>query len=107
MARSYSEGFITLVEEADPSRVGIMLAKVCLKAKLPAKYVAKAMNVSRMTMYSWFRGKPLRDKNQELVKIFIAIVEDDLARGILPVNGIDKAKSYIENIVGTPIVDED
>jgi hypothetical protein len=105
MARTYSEEFITLVDAADPSRTGIILAKVCLKANLPAKYIAVAMNVSRMTIYSWFRGKAIRDKNQELVKVFIAILEDDLDRGVLPVNSIEKAKLYIEEIVGTALID--
>lgn len=107
MARTYSKEFIDLVELADPSKAGIILAKVCLRAKLPAKYIAVAMNVSRMTIYSWFRGNPLREKNQELVKVFIAVLEDDLSKGILPVRGIEQAKAYIEDIVGTQVVDDD
>lgn len=103
MARSYSNEFIELIETTDSNRTGINLAKVCLKANLPANYVAILMNVSRMTIYSWFRGKPLRDKNEEAAKIFIQLIESDLLNGKLPAKTLSGAKQYIDDIINAPI----
>lgn len=100
MTRKYSEKFISSVDDGDISRTGILLAKVCLQANLPGKYVASALDVSRMTIYSWFRGKYLRDKNQEIVKDFIDILENDLKEGVLPVTDLQSAKLYLEEITG-------
>ena len=105
MTRKYSEKFISSVEDGDISRTGILLAKVCLQANLPGKYVASALDVSRMTIYSWFRGKYLRDKNQEIVKDFIDILENDLIEGILPVTDLQSAKLYLQEITGKSMLD--
>ena len=40
MPRPYSDSFILGLEKADDSILGIQLAKLCLKANLPIKYVA-------------------------------------------------------------------
>ena len=90
---------------ADPHRPGVRLAKACVKANLPAKYVAEALGVTRMTVYSWFRGKPIRDKNQQVVDVFTELVEGDLQLGLLPVNNIQHGKKYIEDMIGRPLSD--
>lgn len=102
MARTYGNEFINLIATTESTRTGINLAKACLKANLPAKYVAQLMNVSRMTIYSWFRGKPLRDKNEEAAKVFIKLIETDLVNGKLPVRNLSMAKQYIDDIIGEP-----
>ena len=48
MARPYSEQFIIALSKADPTRVGVQLGKVCVKANLPTTHVAKTFKVSRM-----------------------------------------------------------
>jgi predicted transcriptional regulator len=103
MPRTYSEKFLLEMHQADPYRAGVQLAKACVKANLPAKYVAEALGVTRMTIYSWFRGKPIRDKNQQVVEVFTEIVEGDMVRGILPANNLQQAKKYIEDMIGTPL----
>jgi hypothetical protein len=96
MARPYSEKFLISLQHLDSSRLGIKLGKICVKANLPTIYVADAFNVSRMTVYSWFRGKPLRDKNSTRVENFISMVEEGLANGVLPAATLPEAKEFIE-----------
>jgi hypothetical protein len=105
MARSYSDEFINATKNSNSTSAGITLAKLCLKANLPAKYIADFMRVSRMTVYAWFRGGYLREKNLDLITDLISILEIDLAKGILPVTSIENAKGYLNSIVDTQIVD--
>ena len=56
-----------------------------------------------MTVYSWFRGKPIRDKNRKLVEVFTDLVESDTAKGMLPARNTLEAKAYIEEMIGQKI----
>ena len=103
MPRTYSERSLLEMHQADPHRAGVQLAKACVKANLPAKYVAEVLGVTRMTVYSWFRGKPIRDKNQQVVEVFTEIIEGDMVRGLLPVYNIQDARKYIEGVIGKPL----
>jgi hypothetical protein len=103
MSRTYSEAFLIELHKANPNRAGTALALACVKANLPAKYVAKALEVTRMTVFSWFRGKPIRHKNLLKVETFTDLVESDTAKGILPAKNTAAAKAYIEEMIGRPI----
>lgn len=103
MSRTYSNKLIDEVNKANPNRTGIALARACINANLPAKYVAEALEVTRMSVYSWFRGKPVRDKNRQLIEVFTDLVESDTAKGILPAKSIAEAKAYIEGMIGRSI----
>ena len=103
MPRTYSQEFINQVKQQDPNESGIALAQACVGANLPAKYVAVALKVTRMTVYSWFRGKPIRDKNRKLVELFTDLVESDTAKGMLPARNTLEAKAYIEEMIGQKI----
>jgi hypothetical protein len=103
MPRTYSQEFINQVKQQDPNKSGIALAQACVGANLPAKYVAVALKVTRMTVYSWFRGKPIRDKNRKLVEVFTDLVESDTAKGMLPAKNTQEAKTYIEEMIGQKI----
>lgn len=105
MSRTYSDNFLSEIEASTSTRTGVMLARACIKANIPALYIAQAMNVSRMTIYSWFRGKPLRDKNEEAVKLLINIINNDIITGLLPATTLAKAKEYVSTIVEKPITD--
>lgn len=96
MSRTYSERFLVEMHQADPERFGIKLAKACVKANIPALYVAEIMGVSRMAVYSWFRGKPLRDKNTQLAKKLYDAIEEDLADGKLPASSLLLAKQFVK-----------
>jgi|TARA_R110000803_G_scaffold55432_2_gene112359 hypothetical protein len=97
MPRPYSDGFILGLDRADETKVGVQLAKVCLKANLPIKYVAEGLAVSRMTLHTWFRGGILRQQNREKVEKFMGLVEQGLADGTLPASNLATAKVFIES----------
>jgi hypothetical protein len=103
MPRSYSEPFLIELYKANPNRAGTALALACVKANIPAKYVAEALEVTRMTVFSWFRGKPIRHKNLLKVETLTDLIESDTAKGILPAKNIAEAKAYIEEMIGTAI----
>jgi hypothetical protein len=103
MPRTYSKELIIQVNKLNPNYPGVALAKACIGANLPAKYVAVALKVTRMTLHSWFRGKPIRFKNQQLVEVFTDLVESDTAKGILPVKNTAQAKTYLEDMIGENI----
>jgi hypothetical protein len=103
MSRTYSEEFLIELHKANPNRAGTALALACVKANLPAKYVAVALEVTRMTVFSWFRGKPIRHKNLLRVETFTDLVESDTAKGILPARNTAAAKAYIEEMIGRAI----
>ena len=103
MPRSYSEEFLISLHKANPNRAGTALALACVKANIPAKYVAEALEVTRMTVFSWFRGKPIRHKNLLKVEVLTDLIESDTAKGILPAKNIPAAKAYIEEMIGRKI----
>jgi len=103
MSRFYSEGLIDEVMKGNPNRTGNALARACIKANLPAKYVAEALEVTRMTIHLWFRGKPLLDKNRQVAEVFTDLIESDTAKGILPAKNLADAKAYIEEMIGRKI----
>ena len=56
-----------------------------------------------MTVHSWFRGNPIRDKKRRLVAVFTELVEEDLDNGVLPAKSTAHARKYIEDMVGKKI----
>ena len=71
MSRPYSPQFLSGLNQADDTyRIGYRMAKLCVTARLPAKYVAAAMEVSRATIHNWFRGAVLRGKNEDMALAF-------------------------------------
>ncbi len=98
MARPYSERFLLDLHKADPTRIGVQLGKVCVKANLPTSYVAEVFDVSRMSIHNWFRGQYVREKNYERIAKFIGQVDKALERGILPAPTMKVAKNYLDAI---------
>ena len=103
MARPYSKEFIDEVFSKNTHRIGVQLAQECVKANLPAKYVAQALNVSRITIHNWFRGAILRGKNEELALALNSLIRKDTETGDLPVKSLKDAKTYLENMIGKPL----
>jgi len=103
MPRTYSESFLIELYKANPNRTGTALALACVKANIPAKYIAAALDVTRMTVFSWFRGKPIRHNNMLKVEVLTDLIESDLAKGILPAKNLAAAKSYIEEMIDKKI----
>ena len=104
MPRPYSDKFLRdLSENIEENNIGVELGRLCVAAKLPATYVAVALEASRMTVYSWFRGQDIRKKRRKEIRVFIDILKVDTERGVLPVKDIQEAKVYIENLAGVRI----
>ena len=99
MPRPYSERFLLDLNKADPTRIGVQLGKVCVKANLPTSYVAKAFDVSRMSIHSWFRGQYVREKNYEKIAKFIELVKSSIDKGVLPAMSLKDAKNFIDTKV--------
>jgi hypothetical protein len=99
MPRPYSERFLLDLNKSDPTRIGVQLGKVCVKANLPTAYVAKAFDVSRMSIHSWFRGQYVREKNYEKINKFIGLVNKGLDKGLLPAMTLAEAKNFIDSKV--------
>ena len=69
-------GYSTLtareIREANQSLLGVKLGMICLNKDIPVTDVAEFFGTSRVTVYSWFRGKTVvsgkhADKMQKLI----------------------------------------
>lgn len=101
--RSYGQKFLLELKDADPTRLGVQLGRLCVDANIPALYVAKVLKVSKTTIYAWFRGQYIREENRKAVEVFIDLVKKDMAGGILPAKNTLDAKLYLESMVGESI----
>ena len=106
MPKKYSPRFLVELNNLDEEKLGVRLAKACVNADLPITDVAKVFGVSRMTIHSWFRGSPIRDKNETKIKQFLAAFDEAWQAQLenhteeLPISEMKKAKSFLEaNIV--------
>lgn len=103
MARPYSQEFLLELHRNESNSLGVRLARLCVNANLPATYVAVALETTRTTVYSWFRGQGIREAKHNLIETFIHLVETDMANGVLPAKTTHDAKQYIEQMVGSSI----
>jgi hypothetical protein len=95
MPKSYSEKFLLEVQKVDPQAMGVKLAKLCIKTNVPISYVADRLEVSRMTVHSWFRGGKIRLSLINRVEHFIKFIEQGLADGELPAPTMVQTKDYL------------
>ena len=100
MARSYGHKFLLELSQNDNTLLGVQLARLCVDANLPAAYVARALQVSPMTMYKWFRGGGVRENKRKTIEVFMDLVRQDMQHGLLPVANAASAKEYIRNMIG-------
>ena len=98
MARPYSDKLLIHLSNADPERVGIQLAKLCIEAKLPATSIANYFGVSRMAVHGWFRGNYIREKKCIKIREFMDKIQTDLDSGVLPTKTQSLAKKYLADI---------
>jgi len=100
MPRSYDHKFLLQLQKADPNRLGVKLGRLCVEANLPAAYVAKVLETSRNTIYSWFRGQGIREERRVRVETFIDLVEEDMRGPLLPAKTNIDAKLYLRELSG-------
>mgnify|MGYP006280574655 FL=1 len=103
MPRGYSADLLDTVENPSTYRLGFDLANTCIKAGLPATYVAQVFDTTRMTIHSWFRGGAIRPSKRQKIEVFIQLVEEDMKKGILPCKNLRDARAYLKDMVGKPI----
>jgi transcriptional regulator with XRE-family HTH domain len=57
MSKGYLSSFVNDVKAADQKKIGVRLALLCISNDIPVTDVAEYFGVTRMTIYTWFRGK--------------------------------------------------
>ena len=72
MSKGYSTLTVREISEANQALLGVQLGKVCVDKDIPVADIADFFRVSRVTVYSWFRGKAVvsgkhADKMQKLI----------------------------------------
>jgi hypothetical protein len=107
MVRRYSAELVELVENTPVYRLGIDLANTCIKANLPAMYVAEVFEVSRYTVHTWFRGGAIRPRKRPRIETFIQLVEEDMQKGLLPAKTLRDARLYLGDMVGREIASKE
>lgn len=100
MARPYSEKFLRYIADTDDKTIGVELARLCIKANIPASHVATALEASRMTVYGWFRGRDIRAKKRKTIEVFMDIIRQDLETGVLPAKNAAGSRAYIASMIG-------
>ena len=98
--RSYGQKFLLELKDADPTRLGVQLGRLCVDANLPAAHLSKVLEVSKTTVYAWFRGQYIREEKRRTVEAFMTIVTRDMAAGVLPAKNMVDAKMYLREMVG-------
>ena len=101
--RSYGQKFLLELCDADATRLGVQLGRSCVDANLPALYVSNVLDVSKTTVYAWFRGQYIREQKRKTVEAFIALIQKDMEVGVLPAKTALDAKMYLSNMVGQPV----
>jgi len=56
MSSGYSIRILEAIKQADARKPGVRLGLLCVHNEVPAAVVAKALGVSRTTVYNWFSG---------------------------------------------------
>ena len=56
MPIGYSLLTVEAIRRADQRLLGVQLGQICVKNDIPVNDVAEFFKVSRMTVYSWFKG---------------------------------------------------
>jgi len=100
MGRPYGQKFLIALEKTKADTLGLQLAKLCVKANIPATLVAVALQTSPTTVYSWFRGQGIREHRRKAVEVFIDLLEEDFESGVLPLVNLDAAVDYIGSMIG-------
>ena len=100
MPRSYGDKFLLELRDADAGRLGVQLGRLCVEANLPALYVSKVLQVSKTTIYAWFRGQYIREEKRKVIEAFMNLVNTDMQEGKLPAKNIIDAKMYLADMTG-------
>ena len=99
MSTGYASGFINEVNASDKSKIGVRLGLTCIRADIPVSDISEFFDVSRVTVYSWFRGKSnVPEKHQVKMQKLIEKLRQ-LCGGL----GLADRKGYIA-VIPLPIL---
>jgi hypothetical protein len=101
VGRGLSEDFLTWLGQQSDYKLGVRLAKLCIKANLRASHVTKALKVEGSTVHKWWRGQTaIGKKYVARVEVFMELVEEDLENKRLPATNYADSRQYIQELVG-------
>lgn len=60
MSKGYSLRVAKYLEEGDPEHIGVQLGRYCLENDISSTQIAAQLGVTKMTIYNWFSGRPVR-----------------------------------------------
>lgn len=103
MSRPYSDKFLRELSRSESDGLGVELARLCVDANLSAAHIAIVLDVSRTTVYSWFRGQGVRERKRKEVEALISLLKKDMHEQLLPVLTPVEGKKYIESLIGVKI----
>jgi len=103
MSRPYNDTFLRKLAEGEITGLGSDLARLCIKAHIPAKYVAIALEVTPLTVFKWYRGARVQDQRHAQIEVFMKLVNEDMIVGTLPARNSEAAKIYIQQMLGREI----
>lgn len=95
MARPYGQKFLLALNRSKSETLGVELARLCVKAGIPATVVATALDTSSTTVYAWFRGQGIRESKRKVVEAFIEVIKDGLKRGVLPMEKAENVADFL------------
>ena len=103
MSRSYGEKFLLELGKREEKKLGLELARLCVKANIPAAFAAVALETSPTTVYGWFRGRGIREQKYKIVETLIDFLRNDLENGRLPAKSVPDAKKYVSDLIGVEV----
>jgi len=98
MGRPYSTELIDKLTLTRHKSLGMELGAVCVKAEIPASYIAKVFGVTRMTIHSWFRGGAIYRHRTIRISDAIQIIREDLEAGKLPLSKAEGESQWLGQI---------
>ena len=93
----YTERYLRDLYSFNEKRLGVQLGRLCVSANLPPSEVAKVLQVSRMSIYNWFKGGAVRSRNVDRIEIFMRLVSDYVVRNELPMQTYKETKQFVKD----------
>jgi hypothetical protein len=98
MARNLSEELMRDLYAEGNDNLGARLGRACVDAHICASHVALVMDVSRMTVHSWFRGNNVRLRYREAIEALIVTIKRDTEARVLPAHNLATSREYVTKL---------
>jgi len=75
--RGYSFKLVEVNKHAPTTHPGVLLGRLCIAQDIPVADVAQFFDVSRMTIYKWFKGQEMpRKRHTEKIEEVVATLKN-------------------------------